>query len=97
MRIIARSTLREFWKRQPQAEQPLKVWFKIASAADWSTPEDVKADYRKASFLEGNRVCFDISGNKFRLVVRINYPYRIVYIRFIGTHKEYDAIDANTV
>ena len=97
MRIIARSTLREFWKRQPQAEQPLKVWFKIASAADWSTPEDVKEDYRKASFLEGNRVCFDISGNKFRLVVRINYPYRIVYIRFIGTHKEYDAIDANTV
>ncbi len=97
MRIIARSTLREFWDRQPQAEQPLKVWFKIVSAADWSTPGDVKMDNPRVSFLEGNRICFDIGGNKFRLIVRINYNYHIVYIRFIGTHKEYDIIDANTV
>ena len=97
MRIIARSTLREFWEHQPQAEQPLKSWFKIVSAADWATPEDVKSDYRNASILKGNRVCFDIGGNKFRLVARINYPYRVVYIRFVGTHADYDAIDANTI
>ncbi|RJP20454.1 MAG: type II toxin-antitoxin system HigB family toxin [Candidatus Omnitrophota bacterium] len=97
MRIIARSTLHKFWERQPQAEQPLKAWFKVASSADWATPDDVRADYRKASFFHRNRVCFNIGGNKFRLVVRINYPYRIVYIRFVGTHREYDAIDVNTV
>ena len=97
MRIIARSALREFWKRQPQAEQPLKSWYKVVTAADWATPDDVKADYPRASFLKGNRVCFNIGGNKFRVVIRINYPYRVVYIRFVGTHKEYDAIDANTI
>jgi len=97
MRIIACSALREFWVRQPQAEQPLKAWFKVASAADWSTPGDIKTDYRKASFLEGNRVCFDIGVNKFRLVVRINYPYRVVYIRFVGTPKEYGASDVRAV
>ncbi|MDP8243532.1 MAG: type II toxin-antitoxin system HigB family toxin [Candidatus Hinthialibacter antarcticus] len=97
MRIIARSALREFWQRRPAAEQPLKAWFQFASAADWATPDEIKSDYRRASFLEGNRVCFDIGGNKYRLIVKINYPYRIVYIRFIGTHKEYDAINANTI
>jgi len=97
MRIIARSSLRKYWERQPQAEQPLKAWFKAASAADWATPDDVKADYRSASFLEGNRICFNIGGNKFRLVVRVNYSYQVIFIRFVGTHKEYDAIDANTV
>ncbi len=97
MRIIARSTLREFWDKHSLVEQPLKSWFKNVPTSDWAKPDDVKTDYRNASFLQGNRVCFNIGGDKFRLVVRINYHYRIVYIRFVGTHEEYDAINANTV
>jgi len=75
----------------------LKAWFKIASAADWASPAAIRADYGNASILEHNRVCFNIGGNKYRLVVQINYPYRVVYIRFIGTHAEYDTIDVATV
>ena len=91
--------LREFWehRRYRDAAQPLKAWYKMTEAADWATPADVKADYDTASILGGNRVCFNIGGNKYRLIVRINYPYRVVYIRFIGTHAMYDTIDANTV
>ena len=65
--------------------------------ADWSTPAEVKATYGDASILKKGRVVFTIAGNKFRLVVRINYPYRVVYIRFVGTHAEYDAIDVETI
>lgn len=97
MRLITRKTLKEFWNRHPDAEQPLKAWFKFAKKADWKTPAEVKADYRNASILEDNRVCFNIAGNKYRLVVKINYPYRIVYIRFVGTHAEYDKIDVTQV
>jgi mRNA interferase HigB len=99
MRIIAKKTLREFWE-QPQyrdAEQPLKAWYKVAEVADWATPTDVRADYGQASILAHHWVCFNIAGNKYRLVVHINYPYRVVYIRFIGTHAAYDRIDAHTV
>ena len=97
MRIITRKALRTFWEQHPDAEQPLKAWFKFARGADWKTPTEVKADYRTASFLADNRVCFNIAGNKYRLVVRVNYPYRLVYIRFVGTHAAYDDIDANQV
>ncbi|MBK7543174.1 MAG: type II toxin-antitoxin system HigB family toxin [Candidatus Competibacteraceae bacterium] len=97
MRIITRKALKTFWEHHPDAEQPLKAWFKFAQGADWKTPAEVKADYRNASFLADNRVCFNIAGNKYRLVVRINYPYRLVYIRFVGTHAAYDQIDANQV
>lgn len=97
MRVIARRTLKDFWQRHAEAEQPLKAWFRTVEAADWRGPADVKAAYASASFLRENRVCFDIGGNKYRLIVRINYPYRVVYIRFIGTHRDYDGIDANTV
>jgi mRNA interferase HigB len=97
MRVIALKTLRDFWVQHTTAEQPLKSWYKFVSKADWSSPDDVKRDYSNASILEGNRVCFNIGGNKFRLIVKINYPYRIVYIRFTGTHKEYDKIDANMI
>jgi len=97
MRIIARKALKTFWEQHPDAEQPLKAWFKFAQGADWKTPTEVKADYRNASFLADNRVCFNIAGNKYRLVVRVNYPYRLVYIRFVGTHAAYDDIDANQV
>jgi mRNA interferase HigB len=97
MRIIARKTLKDFWERHPDSESPLKAWFKVAEHADWATPADVKAAYSNASFLENNRVCFNIAGNKYRLVVKINYPYRIIYIRFIGTHAAYNQVDVNTV
>ena len=97
MRIIARRTLKVFWERHRDAEQPLRAWFKAAEAADWASPADVKAAYATASILRGNRVCFDIAGNRYRLIVRINYPYRVVYIRFVGTHAEYDRIDANSI
>ncbi len=97
MRIITKKTLREFWGRFPDAEQPLKAWYAEAKHADWQTPNDVEAKYASASILKGSRVVLNICGNKYRLVVKINYPHRIIYVRFVGTHEEYDGIDAETV
>jgi len=97
MRIIAKRTLREFWLQYPDAEGPLLAWYREAEAADWASPAEVKAQYRNASFVGGNRVVFNIKGNDYRLLVKINYPYRVVYIRFVGTHAEYDEIDVETV
>ncbi|HET7322568.1 MAG TPA: type II toxin-antitoxin system HigB family toxin [Longimicrobiaceae bacterium] len=100
MRIIAKRTLRQFWDNHPrgaEAKVPLQVWHSTVEDADWATPADVKAMYGDASILKNGRVVFNIAGNKFRLVVRINYPYRVVYIRFVGTHEQYDAIDAEQI
>lgn len=97
MRIISRRTLREFWTKHSDAERPLQAWHANVKRANWRTPSDVKAAYRNASFVENNRVVFNIKGNTYRLVVAINYQYGIIYIRFIGTHQEYDRIDAATV
>ena len=100
MRIIAKRTLRLFWEAHPRnraAKTPLEDWYAQASAADWATPAEVKTQFGDASILQGGRVIFNIGGNKYRLVVRINYPYRVVYIRFVGTHAEYDEIDAGTI
>jgi mRNA interferase HigB len=97
MRIIAKSTLREFWARHPDAEEPLLAWYREVKQEDWDTPAKVKEKYRSASIVGGNRVVFNIKGNDYRLVVKINYPYRVVYIRFVGTHAEYDRIDVEEV
>ena len=100
MRVIAKRTLRDIWERHPRnaaAKTPLQDWYAQVSAADWGTPAALKAQFRDASVLRGGRVVFNIGGNKYRLVVRINYAYRVVYVRFVGTHEEYDRIDANTV
>lgn len=99
MRILSRRTLREFWQRPGRldAEQPLKSWFREASKADWATPAAVKAAFRNASIVGNSRVVFNIAGNKYRLVIRINYAYRICYVRFIGTHSEYDRINVEEV
>ncbi len=97
MRIIARRTLRKFWEKHADAEQSLRAWFKFASFADWISPASIKRDYASASILEDSRMCFNIGGNKYRLVVRINYAYRIVYIRFVGTHVEYDKVDVTKI
>jgi mRNA interferase HigB len=97
MRIIARRTLREYWERYPQAAQPLKAWFREVAASDWANPDDVKRRYRHASILKDNQVVFNIGGNKYRLVVQINYDFKIIYIRFVGSHKAYDKVDAETI
>jgi mRNA interferase HigB len=96
MRIIARKALREFWMSNPAAEDPLLAWFREVEKEDWSNPAQVKEKYRSASFV-GDRVVFNIKGNDYRLVVKINYPHRVVYVRFVGTHKDYDEIDVKEV
>ncbi len=97
MRIIALSTLREFWERHPDALEPLSAWYAIASRADWSSPAAVKSAYRNASFVAGNRVVFNVKDNDYRLVVAMHYNRRIAYIRFVGSHRHYDHIDPSTV
>jgi len=100
MRIIALSTLKAFLNRDPahaDAREPVTAWFRQVKAADWATPADVKRDIGSASILRDGRAVFNIAGNKYRIVVWINYPYRVVYIRFIGTHRQYDGIDAQTI
>jgi mRNA interferase HigB len=99
MRIISRKALRDFWEQvgHRDAEQPLKSWFREVAQADWSSPADLKAAFRSASIVGNGRVVFNIAGNKYRLVVRVNYPYRVLYVRFIGTHQAYDRIDVQEV
>ena len=97
MRIISRSTLSKFWEKHTDAEQALKAWFHEAKHADWETPNDVKKRYPSADVLEKNRIIFNIKGNKYRLIVKIHYNKKIIYIRFIGTHAEYDKINAEEV
>ena len=97
MRVIAVSTLRAFWERNPDAEQPLKAWYEEATNASWSQPADIKAQYRSASVLKNRRVVFNIKGNDYRLIVAMAYKLQIAFVKFVGTHKEYDAVDAETV
>jgi len=99
MRVIAKATLRNFWGQPAyhDAEQPLKAWHEEASKADWRTPQEAKAQFRNASILGNNRLVFNIGGNKYRLVVAVNFKYRCIYVCFIGTHAQYDAIDAEKV
>ncbi len=97
MRVIAKKVLRDFWDKHPQAEQPLKAWFYEAEKSEWATPSDIKKLYKTASFLGKSRVVFNISGNKYRLIVHIRYDLKIVFIKFIGTHADYDKINAETI
>jgi mRNA interferase HigB len=97
MRIIAKKTLREFWERHPAAKGPLLAWYREVEREDWSKPAAVKAKYGTASIVGSERVVFNIKGNDYRLVVRIKYAYRIVYVRFVGTHADYDNVDVEEV
>lgn len=97
MRVIAVSTLKAFWALHPDAEQALKAWHEEATHASWTQPADIKAQYRSASVLKNRRVAFNIKGNDYRLIVAIAYKLQIVYVKFVGTHKDYDAVDAETV
>lgn len=100
MRVIALSTLKAFLERNASyadARDPIMAWYRAVRHADWAAPADVKRAVRTASILKDGRVVFNLAGNKYRLVTWINYPYRVVYIRFIGTHRQYDKIDAQTI
>jgi mRNA interferase HigB len=97
MRIVAKRTLREFWEQFPETEEPLLAWYREVEKEDWDGPAKVKEKYRSASIIKGSRVVFNIKGNDYRLVVKINYSYRMIYIRFVGTHAEYDEINVEEV
>ena len=97
MRIIARSTLREFWEIHAEAEQALRAWIDDAAQAEWQSPADIKSIYANASILADNRVVFNIKGNKYRLIVHMRYDISIIFIRFVGTHAEYDKVDAEAI
>ena len=96
-RIFAKSTLREFWENFPDSEQYLKTWYDTAMSSNWKIPSDVKQTYANASILKESRIVFNIKGNSYRLVAKFNFEKQWIFIRFIGTHKEYNKINANTI
>jgi mRNA interferase HigB len=97
MRIIAINQLKQFWERYPSAEQPLLAWIDEVRNAVWKAPADIKLHFATASILKNRRVVFNIKGNDFRLVVAVAYRFGAVYIKFVGTHKQYDTVDADNV
>jgi len=97
MRVLAKKILREFWEKHTDSEEQLKTWYSEASKAYWKNPSDIKEEYPKASILKSGRVVFNICGNKYRLITHINYLTQWVFVRFIGTHTEYDKIDADKI
>ena len=97
MRVIAKKILRDFCVKYTDSEEQLKTWYKEATNASWETPNEIKAEYAKASILKSGRVVFDICGNKYRLIVDINYRRKWVFIRFIGTHTDYDKIEVDKI
>jgi mRNA interferase HigB len=97
MRVIALKNIHAFCARHPAAAPSLQAWTEEARHATWKTPQDIKNRYGSASFLKGNRVVFNIKGNEYRLVVAVAYRFEAAYIKFIGTHAQYDVIDAQTI
>jgi mRNA interferase HigB len=98
MQVIALRTLKQFWRAHPQAEIPLRTWYGVARQAIWSKPQDIKDDFGDAvDFVADNRVIFDIAGNKYRLIVHVSYRYQRILVKFVGTHREYDDIDPETI
>jgi mRNA interferase HigB len=97
LRVIAKKVLREFWEIHPDCEQQLKSWYREAEKGEWKNTNELKKEYPSASILKDNRIVFNIRGNNYRLIVRINFHYQMMWIRFIGTHKEYDKVDANKI
>ncbi|HMT77408.1 MAG: type II toxin-antitoxin system HigB family toxin [Saprospiraceae bacterium] len=97
MRVIAKKILRDFWEKHSDCEQQLKSWYQEADIGTWKNLNELKNEYPSSSILENNRVCFNIKGNNYRLIVMINFNYQLMWIRFIGTHTEYDKINANKI
>jgi mRNA interferase HigB len=96
-RIFAKSTLRQFWEKPPDSEQYLKTWYEIATSSNWKSQNDVKTSYAHASILKNGRIVFNIKGNDYRLVVKFRFDKQLGFVRFVGTHNDYDKIDANTI
>ena len=96
-RIFAKSTSREYWEKQTDSEQYLKTWYDTAMSSDWRTSADVKKTYVNASILKDSRIVFNIKGNAYRLIAKFNFEKQWVFIRFIGSHKKYEKIDADTI
>nr|WP_246849007.1 type II toxin-antitoxin system HigB family toxin [Aquimarina sp. U1-2] len=97
VRIIAKRTLRDFWIKHADSEQQLKSWYRETEKANWKNINELKSEYPNASILKNNRIVFNIKGNNYRLIVKFNFDYEICWIRFMGTHAEYDKIDANEI
>ena len=97
MRVIAKKTLKTFWQKHNDCQQQLQTWYKEAVEASWKSPSALKRGYPSGSILPDNRVVFNIKGNKYRLIVKFDYKYGWAWIRFIGTHAEYDKINVNTI
>jgi mRNA interferase HigB len=97
MRVISVKILKDFWANAPDSEQHLRAWVDEVKQADWRQPSDVKDKYRNASILKNRRIVFNIKGNDYQLIVAVAYRFSVVYIKFIGTHKQYDAINAETI
>ena len=97
MRVIAKKVLREFWEKHTDCEQQLKSWYQETSKAEWTNPNDIKLEYPRASIIGNDRIVFNIKGNTYRLIVKINFDYQIIWIRFIGTHTAYDKVNAKTI
>jgi mRNA interferase HigB len=97
MRVISKASLVRFWAKHPNSKQALQTWFEDASHAKWKHPQDIKLRYASASFVGSNRVVFNIKGNEYRLVAAVAYRFSAIYIKFVGTHQQYDTVDAATV
>jgi mRNA interferase HigB len=97
LRVIAKKLLREFWEKHSDCEQQLKSWYQETSKAEWQNSNEIKLDYPTASIIGNNRIVFNIKGNSYRLIIKINFDYQMVWIRFIGTHSEYNKINAKTI
>lgn len=97
MRVVAKRTLRDFWEKHSDCEEQLKAWFRETEKSGWTTINDLKKDHPSASILRDSRIVYNIKGNTYRLIVKFNFEYKICWIRFIGTHAQYDKIDANTI
>ena len=96
-RIFAKSTLKKFWEKHPDSEQYLKTWYDTALNSAWKSPVDIKQSYTTASILKEGRIVFNIKGNAYRMIVKFNFEKQWAFIRFIGTHKEYDKVNANNI
>ena len=97
LRVIAKKVVRDFWTKHSDCEQQLKSWYREAEKSEWKNTNEIKKEYPSASIIGDNRVVFNIKGNKYRLIVKINFHYQMMWIRFVGTHKEYDKVDATKI
>ncbi len=95
--VVSKKRLREFWEKHPDSEQTLKTWYSVVMKAEWKSSNELKSQYASASIIGDNRVVFNVCGNKYRLIVKFNYEMQWCWVRFIGTHVQYDAIDATTI